>query len=294
MLRSASALLLVLFVLVGCNILTDFFGLQPKSVSLPSFSPVSGIYGTNIEVSISTEDTGAAIYYTIDDTNPGTGSLVYTTPIPVAGDGTSLTIKAIAVAEGFKDSDIETGEFAIDCYDLFAQALGSGTVTLNPNASTFPEGATVEITVQPNPGYFFRGWQNNWTSGFYSRANPLIHTVTEDINIFAYCDPVSWFPQGITTSMSTALVFVNGYMEYQLRTRITNVTGSTFTVYQFDVENQYGQVNATTSDQSLLGPVAPDGSINLTVAYAQNPAPTWIAKWYCEYQGYYFNIIGTF
>ena len=52
------------------------------------------------------EPTAYAIYYTIDGTEPTANSKVYTDPFTFAGG--SATVKAIAIGEGYKNSDVAT------------------------------------------------------------------------------------------------------------------------------------------------------------------------------------------
>ncbi len=64
----------------------------------PQFSTAGGVFvDEEVEVSLSTETSGADIYYTLDGTNPDTGSNLYSEPIVVRKD---TTIKAVAEKDG--------------------------------------------------------------------------------------------------------------------------------------------------------------------------------------------------
>lgn len=81
---------------------------EKEQVSL-DFSPVSGSYIMKDDaVKISANPNDAKVYYTLDGSNPTLGSALYTDPIKVPYD---LTIKAFAVREGYKDSEIVTANF---------------------------------------------------------------------------------------------------------------------------------------------------------------------------------------
>src|SRR5208283_401401 len=54
--------------------------------------------------------TGAVIHYTTDGTTPTTSSLPYSTPITIAN---SATVRAIAVAPGYKNSAIGSAGYTI-------------------------------------------------------------------------------------------------------------------------------------------------------------------------------------
>jgi hypothetical protein len=70
-------------------------------------------------------------------------------------------------------------------YSLNVTVVGSGTVTKNPNASTYDEGTQVTLTATPADGYYFAGW-----SGGYGTTNPLTITVNDDISITATFEAV--------------------------------------------------------------------------------------------------------
>ena len=76
----------------------------------PTFTPEAGTYYEEQEVAISCGTPEATIYYTIDGSDPTTESEVYTEPIEVA---TNMTIKALAVKEGYDNSNIATADYTI-------------------------------------------------------------------------------------------------------------------------------------------------------------------------------------
>ncbi|MBK6608452.1 MAG: chitobiase/beta-hexosaminidase C-terminal domain-containing protein [Leptospiraceae bacterium] len=75
-----------------------------QNVETPTFTPPAGNYTTDQTIALSTTTVGATIYYTLDGTNPTYSSTVYTGIIPVAGNGITKMIKAIAVKSGMVDS----------------------------------------------------------------------------------------------------------------------------------------------------------------------------------------------
>ena len=102
-------LVLILSVIIfGCqNILTI------TNVATPTFSPTPGTYTTDQMVTISTTTSDATIYYTTNGDTPTTHSSVYNSPISVAGNGTSMTIKAIAAKTGMNASTIASASYTI-------------------------------------------------------------------------------------------------------------------------------------------------------------------------------------
>lgn len=72
-------------------------------------SPESGQYLTrNDSVRLVAKPSDARIYYTVDGKDPDTNSTPYSGPIKVDAD---FTVKAIAVREGYKNSEIVTGQY---------------------------------------------------------------------------------------------------------------------------------------------------------------------------------------
>lgn len=74
-----------------------------------TFTPVSGSYLTNSDaVTITSNPTDAVIYYTTDGSNPTKASNVYKSPIKCTTD---MTVKALAVREGYEDSEITVAQY---------------------------------------------------------------------------------------------------------------------------------------------------------------------------------------
>ena len=80
------------------------------AVATPTFDPAAKEYKEAQNVTISCATEGATIYYTTDVTDPTTSSTLYTAPITVSTD---TTIKAIAVKDGMKNSDVATAAYTI-------------------------------------------------------------------------------------------------------------------------------------------------------------------------------------
>lgn len=119
----------------------------------PVFDPSAGTYSQDITVSMSSETAGATIHYTTDGSDPGTGSPVFdpSSPIAVAGDGTTVTVRAIAVASGFSPSDVAEAGYAIDYGRVstpqFNPPPGTYGTDIDVSISTMTGGATIHYTV---------------------------------------------------------------------------------------------------------------------------------------------------
>ena len=97
----------------GYNFFLDMFatvGGGTLTCATPTFTPEGGTYYEAQEVAIACSTADATIYYTLDGTDPTENSSVYTAPIAVAE---SMTIKAIAMKDGYENSTIATAEYTI-------------------------------------------------------------------------------------------------------------------------------------------------------------------------------------
>ncbi len=103
----------------------------------PTFSPVAGTYMTEQNVTISCETANAAIYYTLDGSDPTENSTLYSAPITVSE---TTTIKAIAIASGYDNSAIAEATYTINEVITIAEARA-----LENNAYACVEGTVIFI-----------------------------------------------------------------------------------------------------------------------------------------------------
>ena len=77
-----------------------------------------------------TADSGTAIYYTLDWTEPTTNSIPYAAP--VVAEGMDVTIKAVAVKDDYFDSPVFEFAFthkpysAAECINVYGKAVSTG------------------------------------------------------------------------------------------------------------------------------------------------------------------------
>lgn len=84
------------------------------TLSPPNFYPDEGFYTGNISVALTSIDSGAVIYYTIDGSLPTTSSNRYTNPIPISS---STTIRAICHRQ-LLSGDEQISQVITRCYLL--------------------------------------------------------------------------------------------------------------------------------------------------------------------------------
>jgi uncharacterized repeat protein (TIGR02543 family) len=168
----------------GCEDLNqsqNIDGAQERT-GAPAAEPPGGEVASGTEVRLSSATEGAAIYYTLDGTEPVRGSRRYDAPVPVSG---AVTIKALAVKEGMLDSGVLEAAYTLkEAADNGKQEEVPGpapppneeeeepagyTVTFHKNGGsreasprklTVSEGGMVEALPEPpgRDGYVLKGW----------------------------------------------------------------------------------------------------------------------------------------
>jgi alpha-tubulin suppressor-like RCC1 family protein len=99
----------------------------------PVFSPAPGSYSAAQTVTITSATPGATIRYTLDGTDPTTGSATYSSPLSI---GVTTTLKARAWKSGLGDSNVAAGVYT----------LGVVTPTLSPGGATYSTVQTVTVS----------------------------------------------------------------------------------------------------------------------------------------------------
>lgn len=97
----------------GYNFFLDMFATVDGGTPVcaaPVFTPEAGTYYEAQTVAITCSTADATIYYTLDGSEPDENSAVYSEPIMVAE---SVTIKAIAMKDGYENSNVATAEYNI-------------------------------------------------------------------------------------------------------------------------------------------------------------------------------------
>ncbi len=89
---------------------TDAPGSATPSTATPAFSIPSGNYVYPVTVALSDSTPASVIHYTLDGTTPTGSSDVYLSPISIAS---SRTIRAIAMAAGYRDSSVADSSYRI-------------------------------------------------------------------------------------------------------------------------------------------------------------------------------------
>jgi hypothetical protein len=108
----------------------------------PNISPAGGSYTSTQTATITDSLAGAKLYSTTDGTQPTAASTLYAGPIAV---NASVTIRAIAVASGYKDSATSNASFNLSAPTLSASSISFGNIVQGTLSDT-------ETIVFTNPG----------------------------------------------------------------------------------------------------------------------------------------------
>jgi hypothetical protein len=121
----------------------------------PVFSLEGGRYGSDITVEITCYLDGTVIYYTTDGSDPRHDSAVYESALPITGDGTTLTLKAISAKADMQDSPVTAASYEI-AYEGVAKPEynppgGMYAEDQNIILSCATEGATIYYDLSASP-----------------------------------------------------------------------------------------------------------------------------------------------
>jgi len=79
-----------------------------EQVSTPTATPNNGTFTNSVNVTLSSATEGAAIFYTLDETEPTTASAEFTAPFTLTA---TTTVRAIAIKDGMANSEMLTVTF---------------------------------------------------------------------------------------------------------------------------------------------------------------------------------------
>jgi alpha-tubulin suppressor-like RCC1 family protein len=163
-------------------------------VMTATMSPSSGSYTTPPSIVVATPTPGSTLTYTLDGTEPTSGSAAYTGPLLA---DRLLTIKAVAFKTGWTPSDTAAGSYfvheGIVATPVLTPAGGTMTTPTLVTATTATPGATLRYTLD--------GTTPSQASARY--REPLLVSETTTVTVRAY-------KSGWTSSSSVAATFTNG------------------------------------------------------------------------------------
>ncbi|RLP54793.1 MAG: hypothetical protein D6160_08220 [Ketobacter sp.] len=162
---------------------------EPDTVATPQIVPNGGLFQGSVEVSLASSTSGAAIYYTLDGSQPDAGAIAYNAPFTLID---STQVRAIAIRDGYLNSEQVSVQFtatvnqaptlesisnqtvqAGNTVRFSAQASDADSGTPHLAASDLPAGAS--FTDQGNGTGFFE-----WTPSSSDTGQHLITITATD------------------------------------------------------------------------------------------------------------------
>lgn len=141
------------------GMIEDNGGSLTPVVLTPVISPSGGMYSSPQEINITCGTSGATIYYTLDGSTPTTSSSVFGLSSIIVS--TPTTVKAMAVATGYSNSDVVSATYAFSGVSLTGEFVGYGWGNLvkttdnghGVNISNFQDGGPLEEGGTPVGAY---------------------------------------------------------------------------------------------------------------------------------------------
>ena len=213
--------------------------------SAPSISAEEGVYNKDIGIEITCEDPDAIIYYTTDGSDPDESSDEYGGAIDIAGDGTSLIVKAIAIGSGKAASHVTACAYSIEYFELKIDSGGNGSVSPSGSVKAAQDDS-ITVTAAPDNTYAFSHWSVVSGTGI-EIADPYLEstsvtmtegggevkanfavgislTVTNDGNGTTVPDGEVWVANGVPRTISAA---PNQYYQFK-QWSVTSGSGVSF------------------------------------------------------------------
>jgi len=248
----------------------------------PTFDPVSGIYTSTQNVTISSATVGATIRYTTDGSIPtDTYGTIYSGPVAVS---TTTTLKAVAYGAGFAISSVAEAIYTFPTDVSTIAALRAGTEGVNYRLTgvgilTFQQAFRNQKFIQDATGGILIDDNSGNITTIYNLYDGLINivgTVAEYGGMKQFtpiADPGAPFSTGntVTPPVITLSELVTNFENYE--SELVKVTGITFdtadgiitfangTLYPMNTAAM--DFRTTFYDVDYIGTVVPTGTMNI-------------------------------
>lgn len=211
-------------------VVTAQYKIGQPTAAAPTFSPAAGEVVSGTKVSLATTTPGGVIHYTTNGSTPTASSPVYSEPINIPAQ---TTVKAITVADGYKNSSVASATYRIKPVTLnyFAGWYISDQMDISSKEWTQEDLENLS------------GLDTGVASSANSPTNPYIYTCTAAVDdggrmVWAYpasFGKVNYFTDGlgkhaITDSYTNRQCTVNGveYEIYYLTTPLSDDEGAQY------------------------------------------------------------------
>lgn len=259
-----------------------------ESVAAPTFDPEAGAVAKGTEVTIATATEGASIYYTLDGTEPTAASTLYSAPVVV---NDALTIKAIAVKEGMKDSEVATASYVIksDVSTTGAQFNFTDPSTLTPAYTleqATDDGTTGNKLIDVKDVTFTKDGISLVTTGTGTAPRLYYQTKNEAWSYRIYKNST------LTISCSDSQSLVSIVFDTQTSSYATALGNATFSTGAYNKDEKTLSLGDGVKSVTIT-PGATIGFNGIAVNYSGTSAVSDIAVEEAEGEAVYYNLQGV-
>ncbi len=222
-------------------------------VAVPTFSVAAGTYDADQSVELSTTTTAATIHFTIDGSSPTTTSPMYGSAIAVAGNGTTMTIRAIAVKPGMTDSSIAESAYTITYQMVVAPTFTPDGGFVDPDTDVTITTTTTTATIWYTTG---DGTQADPTCGTGTSgtadASTTMFTIGSSVTIKAIGCRAGWAGSTVAEAAFSLIQIYVADMNNDRIVRMDDPSGSNWTTLGTSGTgaNQFGGPYGLTFDAS--------------------------------------------
>jgi uncharacterized repeat protein (TIGR02543 family) len=129
-----------------------------SNTAVPTFDRLAGAIDKGDTVTITSATDGATIYNTTNGDTPTSQALLYSTPIKIIQ---GMTIKAIAIKEGYNNSEVATASYTIKTYILSYSANGGTGAPDTTITMAYGDSTTLANDIPTKADATFIGWNTD-------------------------------------------------------------------------------------------------------------------------------------
>lgn len=152
---------------------------QTKVTPLSFNFSAGSIISPNDEISISCETENVRIYYTTDGSQPSSSSTLYTSGFTLTEKNSSVTVKALGIADNLENSEILTVQFSVS-------SSKTNTPVISPKSCTFSSEQKITITCENDSDIYYTTNLENPTRESTKYTEPFTIYNTTTVKAIAY------------------------------------------------------------------------------------------------------------
>jgi uncharacterized repeat protein (TIGR03806 family) len=160
-------------------VIADWINSLPGVPALapPSITPAGGLFTNSVNVTLSTTNIGASLYYSLDGSLPTTNSLLYAGTFNFTSN---ISVRAVAIQTGWNNSVAANATFMFGLPSLRITSIGVNGPTLTIKAANGPTNGVYYLLSSPAVTLPLSQWTRTLTNHFDASGN--LNLTTNIIN----------------------------------------------------------------------------------------------------------------